>query len=128
MSRYLNDDYDPYTDAFDPMTYDRQARRKRKFDPNHKSKKAAQTVLTEIASTEGLEGGFKPTYIPGLFEEGWLLDSIRGFYDMGFISDMLGRVKGGKEASVYRCQAHPSQGDGLLAAKVYGAIHGLPLR
>jgi RIO kinase 1 len=119
MPRYLHDDYDTYADQFDPMNHDRQARRKRKFNPNHKAKKADQTVLTEIAETEGLEGGFKTTYVPGLFEEGWLLDSIRGFYEMGFITDVLGRVKGGKEASVYRCQAHDAHGGMMVAAKVY---------
>jgi len=67
-------------------------------------------------------------YIPGLFEEGWLLDSIRGLYDMGFISDVLGRVKGGKEASVYRCEATPAHGGGLVAAKVYRPRHFRNLR
>ena len=32
---------------------------------------------------------------------------------------MLSQVKGGKEASVYRCAAHPSVGASLVAAKVY---------
>jgi RIO kinase 1 len=35
------------------------------------------------------------------------------------IVDVLGQVKGGKEASVYRCEAHPSVGVPYLAAKVY---------
>jgi RIO kinase 1 len=35
------------------------------------------------------------------------------------ISDVLGQVKGGKEASVYRCEGHPATGQALLAAKVY---------
>src|SRR4029079_3185499 len=33
--------------------------------------------------------------------------------------DVLGQVKGGKEASVYRCVADPTTGAALLAAKVY---------
>jgi RIO kinase 1 len=33
--------------------------------------------------------------------------------------DILSSVKGGKEANVYRCQAHPATGRDLLAAKVY---------
>jgi RIO kinase 1 len=128
MPRYLHDDYDTYADEFDPMHTDRKARRKRKFDPNHKPKKADQVVLTDIAETQGLEGGFKTTYIPGLFEEGWLLDSIRGLYEMGFITDVLGRVKGGKEANVYRCQLHDAHGGGLVAAKVYRPRHFRNLR
>jgi len=38
---------------------------------------------------------------------------------MGLITDILVQVKGGKEASVYRCAAHPSTGHEFLAAKVY---------
>lgn len=128
MPRTLHDDYDTYADEFESSQTDRQARRKHKFNPNHKPKKADQAVLTEIAETQGLEGGFKTTYIPGLFEEGWLLDSICGLYDMGFISDVLGRVKGGKEASVYRCEATPAHGGGLVAAKVYRPRHFRNLR
>ncbi len=35
------------------------------------------------------------------------------------ITDVVAQVKGGKEASVYRCVAHPSTGVDYLAAKVY---------
>ncbi|MBI3969675.1 MAG: hypothetical protein HY332_00180 [Chloroflexi bacterium] len=37
----------------------------------------------------------------------------------GWITDVLLMVKSGKEATVYCCQAHPSTGVDLLAAKVY---------
>lgn len=117
----LDDDdlYADYEAQFDPMRSDRQARRKRKQKANHKPKKSQQDILGEVADTMGLEGGFQTTYVPGLFEEGWLLDSIRQFYDMALITDVLGRVNGGKEASVYRCAGHPSTGQELLAVKVY---------
>ena len=54
-----------------------------------------------------------------MFEEGWLLQSLRTFYEMDYISDVLARIRGGKEASVYRCQATPKTGMTLAAAKVY---------
>jgi RIO kinase 1 len=113
------DAYDTYTAQFDPMQTDRQARRKRKPKAKHTPKKAAGAVIAEIAATSGLEGGFQTTYKPGPFEEGWLLQSLRDFYDLHLISDVLGRVKGGKEANVYRCAATPATGFELLAAKVY---------
>jgi len=119
MPRYQHDDHESSAHDFDPMQNDRQTRRKTKFNPNHKTKKADHTVLSEIAAIEGLEGGFKPTYKPGPFEEGWLLDSLRGFYDLGFITDDLSRVKGGREANVSRCQPNPVYGEEPLAAKVY---------
>ncbi len=116
MSRNNSDKYESYEALFDPMQNDRQARRKRKPKVKHTPKKAQHEVVAELAETTGLEGGFKTTYQPGLFEEGWLLQSLRDFYNMHHISDVLGRVRGGKEASVYRCQGQEGE---LLAAKVY---------
>lgn len=112
-------DYEDYEDLFDPLATDRQARRKRKPKAKHVPKKAARETLSEVAETQGLEGGFQTTYVPGLFEEGWLLQSLEGFYNQSLITDVLARVKGGKEANVYRCAAHPSLGLELVAAKVY---------
>jgi RIO kinase 1 len=65
------------------------------------------------------EISFETTYVPGHFEQGWLLESLRPFYDRGLITDVLARIKGGKEANVYRCEAHPGTGLKLVAAKVY---------
>lgn len=114
------DDFEKYESDFDPMLHDRQARRKRKPKAAHQAKKSQQDVMSEISEyTERLEGGFKTTYKPGLFEEGWLLNSLRSFYDTEAITDILGRVKGGKEASVYRCAGHPTIGHDMVAAKVY---------
>jgi RIO kinase 1 len=113
------DDYEQYETLFDPMRSDRKARRGRKPKTKHTPKKPEQQVIAELGESVGLEGGFKTTYQPGLFEEGWLLQSLRDFYTQHYISDVLARVKGGKEASVYRCQATPSIGGGLVAAKVY---------
>jgi RIO kinase 1 len=47
------------------------------------------------------------------------MDSLRTFYDQALISDVLAIVKGGKEASVYRCEPHPSLNMEYVAAKVY---------
>lgn len=41
------------------------------------------------------------------------------FFTEGLITEVLHIVKSGKEATVYCCQAHPSTGVDLLAAKVY---------
>ncbi|MGB1286440.1 MAG: RIO1 family regulatory kinase/ATPase [Aggregatilineales bacterium] len=113
------DEYAVYEAEFNPMQ-DRQARRKRKKKVVHQPKKSQEELLQEIADTVGLEGGFETTYQPSQYEAGWLLNSVRVFYDMALISDVLSQVKGGKEASVYRCEAHESVEDKLfLAAKVY---------
>lgn len=120
MSTYdLDEQYAQYEAKFDPMRTDRQARRKRKPKPVHQPKKTSGDIIEEIAETTGLEAGFQTTYQPGLFEGGWLLESLQVFYEMDYISDVLARVRGGKEASVYRCQATPKTGVTLAAAKVY---------
>lgn len=62
---------------------------------------------------------FKFTYKAARFEEWWLLDSLGSFYEHKWITDVLRRVKGGKEASVYQCQPGAEVDAPLVAAKVY---------
>lgn len=112
-------DYNDYEDLFDPMKTDRQARRKRKPKVTHTPKKSGPQIMRELTEPDSVENRFVTTYQPGIFEEGWLLESLSDFYHLRYITDVLARVKGGKEANVYRCQGHPSTGFALLAAKVY---------
>ncbi|MHB9032938.1 MAG: RIO1 family regulatory kinase/ATPase domain-containing protein [Anaerolineae bacterium] len=65
------------------------------------------------------EDGFITSYHPARYEKSFLLTSLHSFYEQALITDVLARVRGGKEASVYRCQAHPATGLSLVAAKVY---------
>jgi RIO kinase 1 len=114
------DDYDDFEALFDPMQLDRQARRKRKPKANHQPKKSQDAVLDEITEDlSGLEGGFTTTYQPSRHEELWLLSSLRSFYDQSLITDVLSKVKGGKEASVYRCAGSIVTEAEYVAAKVY---------
>jgi RIO kinase 1 len=114
------DKYEYYEELFDPLRTDRKARRSRKPKAKHVPKKPHEQVVAELVDqATGLEGGFNTTYRPSRYEEGWLLDSLRSFYDRGLINDIIGVVKGGKEASVYRCAADPATGASILAAKVY---------
>ena len=62
---------------------------------------------------------FKFTYKPTRFEEWWLLASLGDLYEHQWIADVLRRVKGGKEASVYQCRPGAAIKGGLVAAKVY---------
>src|SRR5205085_2875909 len=45
--------------------------------------------------------------------------ALESFFAEGLITKVLYAVKSGKEATVYCCEAHPSTGVELLAAKVY---------
>ena len=62
---------------------------------------------------------FRFTYSAARFEEWWLLESLGEFYEHKWISDVLRRLKGGKEASVYLCRSGPAIDAPLVAAKVY---------
>ena len=64
-------------------------------------------------------GEFKFTYKAARFEEAWLLDSLNEIAGQQLISDVLRKVKAGKEASVYLCRSGASVEKQLLAAKVY---------
>jgi RIO kinase 1 len=62
---------------------------------------------------------FTPSYRGSHHEERWIRQSLGGFFDDGWITDVLYQVSGGKEATVYCCEAHPSTGLELIAAKIY---------
>lgn len=106
----LEDDTD--LDAY--FAYEEQFSEERSF-----RKPRRKTVQEELAEYTDSDEGFKTTYRPARFEEGWLLSSLRPFFEQNLITDVLAQVKGGKEASVYCCQAHPALGETLVAAKVY---------
>ena len=66
-----------------------------------------------------LSGAFHPSFTGGRQEMKWILRSLGDFYVDEWFTDVLFRVKGGKEATVYCCKAHPATGHQYLAAKVY---------
>ena len=96
-----------------------------------KSKRASKKLPPHIAPPEGVvlddspqnEADFRTTYTPSRHEKGWLLQSLRPLYDDDLLADVEASVKGGKEASVYRCAASASlkesTGQQYVAAKVY---------
>lgn len=108
-----------YESKFDPLNSDRQARRKRKPKAHHAPKRTQREILEDIAELRHMEGGLETSYQPSIHEADWLLSSLETFFTQELITDVLAIVKGGKEASVYRCEASPATGAELLAAKVY---------
>src|SRR5262249_41243784 len=113
------DTYDRYAEQYDPEWTARPARAGRKQQARPTPKRSRGEIVAELAEPTGLEAGFTTSYHPARYEAAWLLDSLQLFYDEQLITDVLAQVKGGKEASVYRCAAHPTTGEALLAAKVY---------
>lgn len=76
-------------------------------------------LVDAVTSDRGIALGLEITYTPARFEGGWLLDSLRNFFLQDLITDVVAQVKGGKEASVYRCVPHSSVRGEWVAAKVY---------
>ncbi|MHC5012506.1 MAG: RIO1 family regulatory kinase/ATPase domain-containing protein [Planctomycetota bacterium] len=66
-----------------------------------------------------LASAFAPSFSGGRQEREWILRSLGGFHADEWLTDVLFRVNGGKEATVYCCRAHPETGLGLIAAKVF---------
>lgn len=83
-------------------------------------KKPHPARMERLADPEiGVEGAFNPSFTSSKHERAWILSYLTRFYDDHLITDVLHQVKGGKEATVYCCEAHPSTGVDLIAAKVY---------
>jgi RIO kinase 1 len=113
------DRYERYEELYDPVPGGNAGRNGGRKG-NHKPKKAREQILAGLTDDlSDVELGFQTTYSPSRHEQGWLLSSLFAFYDEGLITDVLSAIKGGKEASVYLCRAHPATGAELLAAKVY---------
>lgn len=76
-------------------------------------------ALADLSEQNDDRGAFNYTYKAARYEAGWLTDSLGGFFEAHWFDDVLRMVKGGKEASVYLCQANPVTHADYLAAKVY---------
>lgn len=92
--------------------------RKQKY-PLRNPKKESESDHAFRSQQDDSASTYTFTYKAARFEEWWLLDSIGPFYEHKLISDVLRRLKGGKEASVYLCQASTESEAQHLAAKVY---------
>lgn len=116
MSLYQS--YEDYDDYGGYLKLDRRAHRDLKSRRNGKPR-PRPVVPDEIL--EQIETGeeFVTTYSAGENEQRLLEEALGSFYRENVITDVLARVKGGKEANVYCCQAHPNLGLDLVAAKIY---------
>jgi RIO kinase 1 len=76
-------------------------------------------ILAHVDVELGAETAFSPTFSASRYERLMILNYLGPFYDKQQISDVLRRVKGGKEANVYCCAGGRAIGLELVAAKVY---------
>jgi RIO kinase 1 len=110
LSRLLDDD-DPYEEM---LSASKRRPRKTGRHPKQISKSDSEFLKEQDDSRKT----FKFTYKAARFEEWWLLETLGAFYEHKWISDVLKKVKVGKEASVYLCKP-VNVNVPLLAAKIY---------
>ncbi|MHB1354371.1 MAG: RIO1 family regulatory kinase/ATPase domain-containing protein [Anaerolineae bacterium] len=108
-----------YETIYDPIAFSTSELRPPKPNRPHKPKQAIAARSGEPDLDTSTEEGFTTTYHPARYEKGFLLQSLQSFYEEALISDVLAKVRGGKEASVYRCLANPVTGLEYAAVKVY---------
>ena len=103
--------------------YATRAEHRQRARPGGKPKPKPASVAAELSDRlDASSYEFQPTYKSASndhFEHQWIVDALSGFYYDKLIDDVLRAVKGGKEASVYCCSAHPSTGVEFVAAKIY---------
>ena len=90
---------------------------KRLFQKRESKKRETEARL--FIRAQEISREFQFTYKAARFEEVWLLDSLFEIAEHKWISDVLRKVKGGKEASVYLCRSGLEMDAELVAAKIY---------
>ena len=109
-----------YLDFLDEWEKDPDSRpRSRRGASIKRRRERAEAAQLLVESGDNTEGGFNPTFHASRHEREWILTYLGPFYNDQLITDVLRQVKGGKEATVYCCAAHPGTGRTLIAAKVY---------
>lgn len=115
-------DYDLYLDDDDLNVFaTKRIERKNRRLSEREKRARFQAELVEHADKVPLDvqQHFNFSFQPARHERAWLISYLDSFYNAQVIADVLSKVKGGKEANVYCCAAHPSTGLDLIAAKVY---------
>jgi len=110
----LNQLYDELDEAYADDLASMPGRTSKKRESKRREMDARLFVRAQDAA-----GEFKFTYKAARFEEAWLLDSLNEIAGQQLISDVLRKIKAGKEASIYLCRSGASFEVPLLAAKVY---------
>ena len=116
---------DEYIDLFDELddtdqvtNFINKDKRRKRFPDRH-FKYVREANADFLKGQDDSSRSFNFTYPAARFESWWLLESLGDFYEHKWITDVLRRLKGGKEASVYLCRSGPAIHAPLVAAKVY---------
>ena len=89
-------------------------------NPHGNRKKVQQPLPDELFVYAERENKLNFSYNAAKHEKEWLIKALEDFYHQQWFTDVLRLIKGGgKEASVYQCQANQTTPGKYLAAKVY---------
>lgn len=120
------DKYEAYEkyEEYDHNDGGRSAHRYRNGSRRKKKPRQKRTdIMAELTDFNDDVTEFVPSYAATLdplhHERQWVINSIGPLYRDNMITDVTRLVKGGKEANVYSCDAHPATGLVLIAAKLY---------
>ncbi len=114
----LNDAYE-YFEELDDLDQNGTNQSNKKTSKRRESRKLEADANLFVRAQE-VAREFKFTYKAARFEEAWLLSSLSDIAEHQWVSDVLRKVKGGKEASVYLCRTGLAISEAeFVAAKVY---------
>jgi len=120
MNSFTNESYeDSVSDLYDTTYITNRQTRQDRLASKRNRRTATRTAPAVIIEQRIGEDEFTPSCAASDSELLLLRDALTLFYHERVILDVLAPVKGGKEASVYCCRAHPSTGMDLIAAKIY---------
>ncbi len=112
--------YEKYSEFEDLALAHSNGRGSRRQDRKKKKPSVGLSAMTDFVDDAA---AWVPTYAASLdpkhHERQWLIDSLATFYQDNVLTDVTRKVKGGKEANVYCCTAHPATQIDLIAAKLY---------
>ncbi len=116
------DAYTAYAEAYDPEYRAHMKLVRKPPDPKFKPKVPhweRPWRKIEAEKQRSIVGDFETTYRPGHVEQQMLMGTLQPFFEAEYIDDVLSKVKGGKEAEVYRCSITHEGQRTLYAAKLY---------
>lgn len=107
-----------FLEELDDIHLDEAPPSQKRITRKRESKKQEADVSLFIRTQE-ISREFKFTYKAARFEKAWLLDSLVNIAEYNWISDVLRKIKVGKEASVYLCRSGSAIEAPYVAAKIY---------
>lgn len=120
MSKYdWQELYADYENEYQDHGRSTHRQRKTRQEQRHGRSQPAADIQAMDDSIDSWVPSYAAALDPLHHERQWVISSVEHFYRENIITDVTRLVKGGKEANVYVCTAHPATGLEWAAAKLY---------